>query len=166
MAGSGIVIAKPNVDVAEQVKIAAQDEAQAKQRIVMKEQRGAQIGNVLNALMTTFALDEDNAICTSLTYAATLAQATGTTKEAVLKGFDTIWEAELANREKVKDEQKKMLAKVVKSVMDQKQPLPMPLVGQIQALGAMTDEIQAYIDAQPEENGATGKLQDVPDHAN
>jgi hypothetical protein len=157
-----ISVVKGGGSVADQVKESIQATAQAKQLLELKKQSTAKLCNVINALMQTYAIDPDNACTTALSYAAGLAQGSGTSKEDFLRGFEKIWTSMLAQQQEVKDEQIKMLLKVATGLMAHKQAIPPPLIAQMKALGCtISDELQKYIDSQSSAPADQATLRDV-----
>lgn len=145
-----LTVVKAGQTVADAVREGMQQTAQAKQLLELKKQLAVKIGAVVNVLMQNFAIDPDNACSTALSYAAGIAHGTGATKEGFISGAEKIWEAQVAQAEEVKEEQRKMVLTIVRSQMQAQQPVSAQLVAQMQTLGCVVpDDVQKYIEDHP-----------------
>lgn len=134
--------------------------AMEKQKAQQRDFQGGKIGNVMSAFLTEFAFDPDHAIEITAGYASALAIAGDTPKDRFMEGVSKIWDTQAEARDRqIKAQSAQMLA-IARSAMQQKQPIPPPVIQQLQILKVeLSEDIQAYIDQGT--NGAA-HLTEVP----
>jgi hypothetical protein len=149
----------PGKSIGQAVKEAHQLEAAAKKQAAVKTDVGQRIGQVLNALFSSFGLGDPD-FCLSVAWEAgiQIAIQCGVTKEKAIHGFERLWAAEVEKAEKMKDEQRKMLVNVARQIVSEKRPMPPELIANMTAMGcSIPTDVQAYYDGQAPQNGA-GKV--------
>lgn len=135
-------------NVGQAMKEIIQNEAREKQLKQARDAQGMKIGNVMAVLLQEFGFDADHAVEIALAYASALAQATDTPKERFLEGLDKIWNSQAEAKEKQVKAQSAQLLAMAAAAMNAKQPIPPPVLQQMQILKVeIPPEMQAYIDA-------------------
>lgn len=148
---SELTVVKPGQSISDAVKQDLQQSAAAKQLVEMKRQMTPKFCSTLNALFQNHGIpDPDFACSVSVSYAASLAIGTGTSKEDFFKGVEKAWAQEMAGHEEVKEQQGKMLLNVCKQLMAQQRPIDPRVITQLKAMAVtIPEDLQKYIEAPP-----------------
>ena len=145
-----IIVPKAGQSIAQTVKQGMMEEQQARAMAATKEILSQKISHIINAVFQAIGADDaDLALRVCLHHGVAIALATGTDKEAVLKGLDRVWAEEVEKLEKVRDEQRKMMVNALRGMVQNKAVVPPEFVANITAMGCkIPEDCQRYIDAQ------------------